>query len=375
MNSCETFADRGYQCAKCGLFFEDYAKRMYHQRVCRVNRNLPDRTLGEPSFVDLPFNSSFSNSNADNNNNNIVVQTHFVMPRVELFDDSLICEERRIPNPPSVFIRDSEAKELTWEYKYKQESYMRFLGYSEILNMGDGVDVENYVERMREKQFNVSALRMHKVLEFVNDNAISREETNNLLSLINYCGGSVPKDMGSLTRKVDSRSYPNILKYAEKEMPYRAEWGLRGRSGLVIRAFDCIEFMSYLFVDPVIAFGWGREHVHVNASRLRDEHSVEDADGGYFVGHLMSSDWANRTERGLRARTNDENSKLLVLIPFHDGVAMGQRRNAKVVTAQATCGNFSLQLSRKDRSKVVLGYIFHCLMMYQEFFYFVTCIK
>ena len=29
-----------------------------------------------------------------------------------------------------------------------------------------------YVERMREKQFNVSALRLHKVLEFVNDNAI-----------------------------------------------------------------------------------------------------------------------------------------------------------------------------------------------------------
>ena len=36
---------------------------------------------------------------------------------------------------------------------------------------------------------------------------------------------------------------------------------------------------------------------------------------------------------------------------------MRQRRNAKVVTAQATCGNFSLQLSRKNRSKLVLGYI------------------
>ena len=117
MNSCETFADGGHQCTKCGLFFEDYVKRMYHQRSCRVNRNLPDCTLGEPSFADFPFNSSSSNSNADNNN--IVVQTPFVMPRVELFDDYLICEERRIPNPPSVFIRDSELKELTWEYKYK----------------------------------------------------------------------------------------------------------------------------------------------------------------------------------------------------------------------------------------------------------------
>ena len=313
---------------------EDYLRWRYHQRSCRVNRNLPDRTLGEPSCGLFPINTFISNSIAEVEvaANNIEVET----PRVELFDDSLICEDRRIPNPPSVFISDSESKELTWEYKAKQESYMQFLGYSDILNMGDEVNVADYIERLREKQFNVSSLRMHKVLEFVNDNAISRHESNNLLSLINYCGGSVPKDMGSLTRKVDSCSYP------KKEMPYPPEWGLRGRSGLRIRAFDGIEFMSYLLVDPVIAFGWGKEHVHLDACTLRDDDRLEDADGGCYVGSLMSSDWAKRTEEALRARTNDTSSKLLVFIPFHDGVAMGQRRNAKVVTAQATCGNFSL---------------------------------
>ena len=82
---------------------------------------------------------------------------------------------------------------------------MRFLGHARICNLGDEVGMSTYVEKLREKQFDVSALRIHKVLEYVNDNAISRQETNNLLSLINDCGCSVPKDIGSLTRKVDSR--------------------------------------------------------------------------------------------------------------------------------------------------------------------------
>ena len=35
---------------------------------------------------------------------------------VDYLDDYFICEERRIPKPPSVFIRDAEEKALTWEY-------------------------------------------------------------------------------------------------------------------------------------------------------------------------------------------------------------------------------------------------------------------
>ena len=75
---------------------------------------------------------------------------------------TLICEERRIPKPPSVFIRDAEEKALTWEYKLKQESFMRFLGHPGICNLGeDEVFMSTFVEKLGGKQFDVSALRIH----------------------------------------------------------------------------------------------------------------------------------------------------------------------------------------------------------------------
>ena len=61
---------------------------------------------------------------------------------------------------------------------------MRFLGHPGICNLGeDEVFMSTFVEKLGGKQFDVSAFRIHKVLEYVNDNVISRQETNNLLSL------------------------------------------------------------------------------------------------------------------------------------------------------------------------------------------------
>ena len=55
-----------------------------------------------------------------------------------------------------MFIRDAEDKALTWEYKSKQETFMRFLGHNGILNLGDEVFTSAYVAKLRQKQFDIS---------------------------------------------------------------------------------------------------------------------------------------------------------------------------------------------------------------------------
>ena len=102
----EMMAQGEYQCVKCHNYFEDYMKMIFHQRSCRANLNLRSRIIGEPSLSNMSSASMFSSLSVDLLERNEA--------NVDYLDDSFICEERRIPKPPSVFIRDAEEKALTW---------------------------------------------------------------------------------------------------------------------------------------------------------------------------------------------------------------------------------------------------------------------
>ena len=89
---------------------------IFHQRSCCANLNMRSRIIGEPSLSNMSSASMFSSSSSVDLLERNEANDNEQISLVDYLDDSFICEERRIPKPPSVFIRDVEEKALTWEY-------------------------------------------------------------------------------------------------------------------------------------------------------------------------------------------------------------------------------------------------------------------
>ena len=119
---------------------------------------------------------------------------------------------------------------------------------------------------------------------------------------------------------------------------------------VVLRCRDPIECLAYKLVDPVPMIAWSK-HVKFNSFQ-----EYSDDKGQRVYGDLMSSVWAENTERQVRAQHGGE-SHILPLILYHDGVVMGNMKGAHAVTVMGSCGLFSDELLRTNAAKFCLGFI------------------
>jgi hypothetical protein len=72
-------------------------------------------------------------------------------------------------------------------------------------------------------------------------------------------------------------------------------------------------------------------------------------------GDLASSNWMKDTEAALRLRTGNPKARVLPIILYSDGVAVGAKES--IVSVMGTCGLYSDKLQRQDVAKISLGYI------------------
>jgi hypothetical protein len=115
-----------------------------------------------------------------------------------------------------------------------------------------------------------------------------------------------------------------------------------------LRSKNVLAQIALKLVDPNIMYAW-KDHVKLDTYKTFDEN------GERTYGDLMTSRWAEDTEKELRDRV--PSGKLLPVSVYSDGVVMGSAKSAKAVTVLGTIGNFSDKLQNNIVGKFNLGYI------------------
>lgn len=202
-----------------------------------------------------------------------------------------------------------------------------------------------------------------RVIQFGIESGISRAAGDALLTLINECRQTenvaipLPKSWKTL-----SRFYTQETKHYDiltKEVPYPKEWQVdKWRfkpKPIKVSMRDPIEMIGQFLMSPSTAFGW-RNHLQLTAWKKDILDANDNNERAY--GDIMSSIWAEKTERELLDRTT-EPSKRATLFPVilnSDGVALGDT-NRQATTALGALGNCSSKLMDNPLSKFCLGYI------------------
>jgi Plavaka transposase len=172
---------------------------------------------------------------------------------------------------------------------------------------------------------------------------------------------TIPRTWKSITNQ--SRKSVQHIKYEETFVPFPDFWKVdKGKfAPLKIRARNILKLLSYLLVDAEIMFDHKDElrfkfKPKYNSNKKKKPHTTSEEDRSYS--DIMSSKWAEETEKELLSRTEEKEGRatLLPIIFNSDGVALGET-NQQVNTVLATCGLFSDYLIRQLVSKVCVGYI------------------
>lgn len=261
--------------------------------------------------------------------------------------------ERESVNTDESFLKDNNNSGETYIeiFKSQQENLCNSLFGEKYLYCND---TQQLREIIREHQNNTEDNKQKKLdlYSFITDKGLSRDDGNDLLKLVATFNPSepIPKSFKSLETSV-KHDVSSFFNYAEIEIPWIDSWKmdkLLGCPPVKIYIRNIFQVISYMLVDPEIMIIW-KKHVH-----FRFQEAV-DRDGNRVYSNIMTSPWAEATEKSLLTR--DSNGYLLPLIFYTDGVQVSSHARNKITPVMVTLGNFSDELLQKDTCKRIVAYI------------------
>jgi len=174
-----------------------------------------------------------------------------------------------------------------------------------------------------------------------------------------YADVTIPTSWKTFIRRHKQRV--EHLSYVERDIEYPVCWQMdKWRSGTVPRAITIryrnpISLISNMLMDPQLIFGW-RNHIRFKTFKKYIQYEDGGQERGF--GDLMTSIWAEETERELLTRTEerDRRATLMPIILNSDGVSLSAT-NHQINTTLCMIGNCSDRLLNQPCSKACLGYI------------------